>query len=528
MKILQGTTKNGLQKNKIFLSFSIKIRVGKMIKNIFYRNCFLICLLFSFETQGNNTSCPFGFSGYNSYNGRKHSPRFKHRSRRPISKYTHEVSLEGQIGYFFKDKDLIQSALSHGGSHPGRFSKYFESTRLELLGDAIFSVVLDEMIINNYRHVSRDKIWDWRFITTNVAQAKLARLFQVDQSIFSHTSRRPRELTPQLLANVLEAIVGAVYLDGGYKVAKRVVSYMFERGTEANFINEHTYIPLLWKTTYIRFNQSPDFQISERRVRGKIVFVVTVRVNGRFLGKGRGPNKNQAKREAALSALEKMGLNSGAPLFGRRLNGHSPPEYLYFKQLKVLGNSVFVLFANDILMKKYPDYKLGHLVKLRESLLEVFNFRDLNPAIYETVNRFEYRLDFLRSRGYPEDSMLDTFKLVLGATYLFDSPRVARDLVRFFVREALKKRPIMVAMKEGDYKDLLRGISEEKLQEIPRYKIKKNGGAQNGREFVIEVEIGYAVYGIGTDSSKKRATQAAAFSALQQMGVIPLSRTWEQ
>ena len=499
-----------------------------MIKNIFYRNCFLICLLFSFETQGGSTTCPTGFNGYESFNGRKHSPRFKRRSRRSIFKHVRESSLEGQIGYFFKNKDLIKMALSHGGSHPGRFSKYFESTRLELLGDAIFGVILNEMIINNYRRVSRDKIWDWRFMSTNVAQAKLARLFQVDQSILLHTFRRPRELTPQLLANVLEAIVGAVYLDGGYKAAKRVVSHIFERGIEANFVNEHTYIPLLEKTIYIKFNQSPDFQISERRVRGKIVFIVTVRINGRFLGRGRGLNKNQAKREAALSALEKMGLNSGAPLFGKTLNGYSPPVNLYFKQLKILGHSVFVLFANEILMRKHPDHKVGNLVKLRESLLEVFNFTDLNPVIYEAISRLEYRLNFLRSQGYPENSMFDTFKLVLGATYLFDSPRAARNLVRFFVREALKKRPIIVAMKGGEYKDLLRDISEEELQETPRYTIKRNGKAQNGREFVIEVEIGYEVYGIGTDSSKKRATQAAAFSALQQMGVIPLSRTWEQ
>ena len=501
-----------------------------MVKNIFYRKCFLICLFFSFETQGNRgpAFCPTGFNGYDSYNVRKYSPRFRQRSRRAISKDKNASSLEGQIGYSFRDKDLKQVALSHGGSHPGRFDKYLESTRLELLGDAIFSVVLNEMIINNYRYMSRDQIWDLRFLSSNVAQAKLAHLLQIDNFILLHTSRRPRELTPQLLANVLEAIVGAIYIDGGYKAAQKVVRHIFNRGMEANFVNEHTYIPLLEKATYLRFNQSPDFQIYETRIRGKLAFVVTVKVNGRFLGEGVGPNKNQAKRKAALSALEKMGLNSGTSLFGKKLNGHSPPEYFYFKKLKVLGSSLFVLYANDILMKEYPDYKIGHLVKLRESLLEIFQFTDLNQTISEAISELENRLDPLRSRGYTENNMLDTFKLLLGAIYLFESSRAARGLVSLFVREALKKRPIIVAMKGGNYKDLLRGISEEKLQETPRYTVKTNEGVQNGSQFVVKVEVGHEIYGIGTDSSKKRATQAAAFSALQKMGVIPYSRVWEQ
>ena len=248
-------------------------------------------------------------------------------------------------------------------------------------------------------------------------------------------------------------------MDGGYKAARKVVRHIFDRGMEANLVNEHTYIPLLEKTVYIRFDQSPDFQTFERRIRGKLMFVVTVKVNGRLLGEGVGPNKNKAKREAALSALETLGLDSGTPLFGKRLNGHSPPEYLYFKQLKVLGSSLFVLYANDILMKEYPDYKIGHLVKLRESLLEIFQFEDLNQTISGAINRWEYRLDPLRSLGYTENDMLDTFKLLLGATYLFESPRAVRDLVRFFVREALKKRPVMIAMKGGNYKDLLRDVS---------------------------------------------------------------------
>ena len=91
-------------------------------------------------------------------------------------------------------------ALSHGGAHPGCFGKYLESTRLELLGDAIFNVVLNEMIIKNYRQVSRDEIWDWRFLSSNVAQAKLARLLQIDRFILLHTSRQSRELTPAVIS----------------------------------------------------------------------------------------------------------------------------------------------------------------------------------------------------------------------------------------------------------------------------------------------------------------------------------------
>lgn len=205
-----------------------------MIKTLIYWKFFLICLFFSFGVQVFSTEAQI-IKGECSNGFRKGKRSFQFRvDSRKID------SFENRIGYFFKDQNLKKMVLNHSGKRkfsvnkfPGRrflAKRYFHNRRLEFLGDAIFNLCVNYLLIKRYSHVSRQvQSEKQKYLMSNGIQAKIALLFKLNLDILSNTSKRPGDLSSKLLANVLEALVGAVYLDGGYNEAKRLVMHMLER-----------------------------------------------------------------------------------------------------------------------------------------------------------------------------------------------------------------------------------------------------------------------------------------------------------
>ena len=242
MKILQGSFKIYLQRRKLFLmSHQIK-KEEKIIKIFTYWKVFFICLLFFIGVQGFSTEiqgikkCRNGFQKQGSFS------QFITQSKKIDS-------FESRTGFFFKNQKLKRMALNHMGKK--RFStkrhlqakKYFHSRRLEFLGDAVFNLSVIHMLMERYTQLSRQTQHEkQKYLMSNSVQARIALLFKLDQDILFNTSRKPGDLTPQLLANVLEALVGAMYLDGGYEEAKRLVMYLLGKITKKRtVVRSNTY-----------------------------------------------------------------------------------------------------------------------------------------------------------------------------------------------------------------------------------------------------------------------------------------------
>lgn len=216
--------------------------------------------------------------------------------------------LEEVIGYRFKDPDLLKEALSHR-SYASESKTGVYNERLEFLGDSILSAVVAHELYVEFpgepegglskrksQLVARPSLAHWS------AQLNLGAYLYL--GVGEETSGgRARS---SLLANALEAIIGAVYLDGGYAAAVRFIRRFageHEAKTEADHksrlqevLQKKFKVPPTYETTAAA---GPDHDKT---------FHVVVLLGKRTLGRGEGKTKKEAEQSAARDALKAMDI----------------------------------------------------------------------------------------------------------------------------------------------------------------------------------------------------------------------------
>ncbi len=218
------------------------------------------------------------------------------------------VSLESRIDYSFKNQDLKMRALTHK-SLAGERGNDFHNERLEFLGDAVFDLCVSDLLMKTYPKADEGELSKMRASLVNTNDlADLALLLKLDRDLLLSTSeaRDRGQLKPRLLACVLEALVGAVYLDGGYKKAKKLVESLVGEAIKKGPVNRD-YKSLLQEFIQKKYQKVPTYNMVE--VTGpqhEKIFVMEVQMEQEILGQGRGSSKKQATQEAALVALKKM------------------------------------------------------------------------------------------------------------------------------------------------------------------------------------------------------------------------------
>lgn len=170
----------------------------------------------------------------------KHSG-VKKKKRLPETRSIH--SLGRRIGYSFKKRRGKKGTLR---KQVMLQSSKLHQQRLEFLGDAVFNLSVYNILVDKYPNATRKQINEvWVRLVSNVVMSDLALFFQLDQQYNTQSKRR--------LADLLEVVVGAVYLDGGYGEAKRVVRRLIDEDIKQNFASRG-YEDLLIS------DSSPDFQ----------------------------------------------------------------------------------------------------------------------------------------------------------------------------------------------------------------------------------------------------------------------------
>jgi len=221
-------------------------------------------------------------------------------------------NLEKKIGIKFKNKNLLKEALIHRSylnEHPE--AKLPHNERLEFLGDAVLELIVTEYLYRNYNH-PEGELTSWRASLVNTESlseiAKKLNLYE-----FLYLSRGERLTSTQkakkvILADALEAIIGAIYLDQGMTIVKnfikkfiliklkKIIKYKKYKDPKSTF----------QELSQAKFKITPSYKIlKETGPAHNKTFLVGLFLNENLISQGRGKSKQEAEIRAAKNALKK-------------------------------------------------------------------------------------------------------------------------------------------------------------------------------------------------------------------------------
>lgn len=216
--------------------------------------------------------------------------------------------LEKNIGYHFRDKNLLKTAVTHSSFANENRGGLAYNERLEFLGDAVLQLITSEKLFKENPDMPEGRMSKQRAaLVCEDALAGYSKEIHLGDFMLlgkgeEATGGRNR---PSILADAFEALIGAIFLDGGMDNAKRFVLHFLD----AAHLSLKDYKTLLQeiiqknpgeRLSYVTTGESgPDHDK---------MFNVEVHLNSNVIGKGTGKSKKQAEQAAAKEALALMGF----------------------------------------------------------------------------------------------------------------------------------------------------------------------------------------------------------------------------
>jgi ribonuclease-3 len=217
--------------------------------------------------------------------------------------------IQSVLGHTFQDRSLLKEALTHASLGYETQKTQPDNQRLEFLGDAVLQLVLSEMIYLQFGRADEGLLTKVRAqLVSTKALAIVARRINLGGFILmgraeENNGGREREST---LADTLEALAGAIYLDGGIDATKKIAHHLFHQQILdfGNTPTDQNPKGQLQEILQSISPQSPTYQIiDESGPDHAKSFHATVMWGGRELGRGLGKSKKDAEVEAARVAL---------------------------------------------------------------------------------------------------------------------------------------------------------------------------------------------------------------------------------
>ena len=220
--------------------------------------------------------------------------------------------LEQKLNYTFKNKRLLMGALAH--SSYANESKLPEGSneRLEFLGDSVLSLIVSEHIFENYRDLPEGELTKIR--ASLVCENSLYEFAkEIDLGSFLLLGKGEAQSggaeRPSILADAFEAVLAAIYLDGGIEPARKHILRFIDKKlncmASVAFKDYKTYLQ-----EFIQKNPEEKLEyviVGEEGPDHAKTFTVEVHLNSNVIGKGSAGSKKRAEQEAARQALELMG-----------------------------------------------------------------------------------------------------------------------------------------------------------------------------------------------------------------------------
>lgn len=220
--------------------------------------------------------------------------------------------VQSAIGYSFDDVALLKTALTHKSYVNETTRDLQDNQRLEFLGDAVLGLVVAEYLMNRLSTKPEGVLTKWRATLVNESSlADMAREYSLGDALrLGHGEQLNNgQNRPSTLSDVVEALIGAIFQDGGFGAAKRVIlDWMSERlddVTENGHPNDAK--GALQEILQAQGTVAPLYKlVKEEGPDHAKVFEVEISLNGEPLAVGRGRSKKEAEKHAAQKAMEKV------------------------------------------------------------------------------------------------------------------------------------------------------------------------------------------------------------------------------
>lgn len=224
---------------------------------------------------------------------------------------------EKNIGVIFKNKALLKQAFTHRSYiNENKDSNLEHNERLEFLGDAVLELVITDYLFNHFKDSNEGVMTSLRSALVNADTCSLVAK-KLGANDFLLLSKGEAKDTGRarlyILANTLEAIIGAIYLDQGYEIAKSFILVHLVPMTE-DILKNGAWIDaksLFQEKAQEHLGITPSYKtIRETGPDHDRHFTVGVYLINEMVGEGEGKSKQDAEQEAARKALERKGWKS--------------------------------------------------------------------------------------------------------------------------------------------------------------------------------------------------------------------------
>lgn len=214
------------------------------------------------------------------------------------------------LGYVPNDLSLYKMAMTHSSASTSRNKKLYCNERLEFLGDAVLSSVISDYLYSKFRKEREGFLSKSR--SNLVCRETLNELaLDIGLDRFLTACGLPYQRNNYIYGNALEALVGAVYIDKGYKQCRRfLLDRVFPRhiDIESVVVADKNYKSRLIEWTQ-KNHKSIEFRlVSEELRKDGAYFVSDVYVDGELYGTGEGFSKRESQQKASRQAIAKFGL----------------------------------------------------------------------------------------------------------------------------------------------------------------------------------------------------------------------------
>ncbi len=219
------------------------------------------------------------------------------------------AQFESIAGIRFKRRDLLNLAFVHR-SYANEQKLKYNNEKLEFLGDAVLSLAVSEYLWRTYEDMQEGDFTKLRsFVVSEPALSNLARRLHIPHFVLVSRGEKQTggKSKSTILADAMEAVFGAYFLDSGFKKAKQFIVSALVPEIEKVLENKHErdYKSLLQQLCQQQFRKNPVYRVTKRTgPEHKKIFWTEVRLDRRILGSGRGKSKKESEQSAASGAYK--------------------------------------------------------------------------------------------------------------------------------------------------------------------------------------------------------------------------------